>query len=215
MKSSRTGIDITIYHWRCEISGINVIIHCKIHGIKKEFLDRIFEPFFTTKEQGKGTGLGLSTVYGIVKQNGGFVQVRSSKGGGTTFDILLPRHLGESESIQSTAFIAVEATRKIATVLLVEDEPTLLNLGKAMLKSLGYRVLTALSPNDAIRLSQVGVGHIFGVLAFFRASRSIHNCRRRGHLFQQLLYRLQRNKVAVSLTLRMDKYLSAKTVHQV
>ncbi|MEW6669891.1 MAG: ATP-binding protein [Thermodesulfobacteriota bacterium] len=121
-------------------------------GMSQEVLERLFEPFFTTKELGKGTGLGLSTIYGIVKQNDGFIDVYSEPGVGTMFKIYLPRlRAGEME---------VRAERKeeplkggTETVLLVEDEAAILQIGKAMLEELGYAVLTADCPGDAIRLA--------------------------------------------------------------
>ena len=119
-------------------------------GMSKEVLDHIFEPFFTTKELGKGTGLGLSTVYGIVKQNNGFINVYSEPAKGTTFKVYLPRFVGEA--MGSTAETKRETARSHGElVLLVEDEPVILNVGKDMLEELGYRVLTAETPGEAIR----------------------------------------------------------------
>jgi PAS domain S-box-containing protein len=119
-------------------------------GMSKEVLYRIFEPFFTTKELGKGTGLGLSTVYGIVKQNDGFINVYSEPGKGTTFKVYLPRFVGET--IAPTAETTRETARSRGElVLLVEDEPVILNVGKQMLEELGYKVLTAATPGEALR----------------------------------------------------------------
>ena len=118
-------------------------------GMSKEVLDHIFEPFFTTKEVGKGTGLGLSTVYGIVKQNNGFIEVSSELGKGTTFKIYLPRFEGETiQSIEETE----ETPEGTETILLVEDDEPVLNLSKTILESLGYTVLAAQTPEQAIRL---------------------------------------------------------------
>ncbi|SMC22300.1 PAS domain S-box-containing protein [Desulfacinum hydrothermale DSM 13146] len=119
-------------------------------GMEKEILDRIFEPFFTTKEVGKGTGLGLSTIYGIVKQNQGSIEVTSEPGKGTRFEVYLPRHNGKTEDSE------VEQDAEVPrghgeTVLLVEDEPSLLLLGQTMLETLGYQVLTAGTPQEALR----------------------------------------------------------------
>ena len=94
--------------------------------------DIIFEPFFTTKEVGEGTGLGLSTVYGIVKQNNGFINVYSEPGQGTTFKIYLPRTW---ETGKEKAATKTPVFRRTETVLLVEDEGSILDLGKAMLRS--------------------------------------------------------------------------------
>ena len=126
------------------------------HGIEKEILDKIFEPFFTTKELGKGTGLGLSTIYGIVQQNSGFINLTSEVGSGTTFRIYIPRyrgeHAGASENNTGDLSIGQEC------VLLVEDEPSFLKLCKSMLEKLGYQVLSANSPKQAIEIVQNHAG---------------------------------------------------------
>jgi PAS domain S-box-containing protein len=121
-------------------------------GMDPEILPHIFEPFFTTKGVGKGSGLGLATVYGIVKQNNGFIQVRSEPGQGTTFSVFLPAHQGKAAQRDSEN-LPIKISRGHETVLLVEDEPALLDLGKITLESLGYRVLVASAPSDAIRLA--------------------------------------------------------------
>jgi len=118
-------------------------------GMDKEILDNIFEPFFTTKEVDKGTGLGLSTVYGIVKQNNGFVNVYSEPGEGTTFRIYIPRHVTETGA-QEAVFADDYPRGEGETILLVEDDTKILDLGKTMLKALGYRVLTANSTDEAL-----------------------------------------------------------------
>ncbi len=122
-------------------------------GMDKETLSHLFEPFFTTKEMGKGTGLGLATVYGIVKQNEGFISVTSTPGLGTTFSIYLPRHAGEKERVDKgdTAGLAVPGQ---ATILLVEDEPMILDVTRTMLSRQGYNVLAALTPGEALRLAK-------------------------------------------------------------
>jgi PAS domain S-box-containing protein len=120
-------------------------------GMDKETLSRIFEPFFTTKAAGKGTGLGLSTVYGAVKQNNGFVNVYSEPGQGTTFSIYLPRYMGMTG--QARAGAAGPSMGGHETILLVEDEPTILTMTTKMLQLLGYKVLAAGSPHEAIRLA--------------------------------------------------------------
>lgn len=122
-------------------------------GMDKEFLTQIFEPFFTSKALGQGTGLGLSTVYGIVKQNHGFINVSSEPGKGTTFRIYLPRYAERAVAAQR------ERTEEIPrvhgeTVLVVEDEPALLEIDKTILERLGYRVLPASLPGEAIRLAE-------------------------------------------------------------
>jgi len=128
-------------------------------GMDKEILGQIFEPFFTTKDIGKGTGLGLATVYGIVKQNDGFINVYSEPGKGTTFKIYLPRAQGtEAESMVKD--IAETAIGGKETVLLVEDEQVLLNLGTVMLERLGYSVLAAGTPREALTIAKMHVGEI-------------------------------------------------------
>ena len=121
-------------------------------GMEPELLENVFEPFFTTKGLGKGTGLGLSTVYGIVKQNGGFITVESERGIGSSFRIFLPRCRDESQP--AFADYAAEVIGGGETVLLVEDEPAILTLGKRMLSRLGYRVLAASTPVEAIGLAR-------------------------------------------------------------
>ncbi|MFH1033832.1 MAG: PAS domain S-box protein [Pseudomonadota bacterium] len=123
------------------------------HGMEKETLDHVFEPFFTSKGVGQGTGLGLSMVYGIVKQNHGFINVYSEPGVGTTFKIYLPRHAGQAVDASGERALEIPLGRS-ETVLLVEDEPALLALCKAMLEKLGYQVLTAGTPDEAIGLAK-------------------------------------------------------------
>ena len=120
-------------------------------GMDRELVKRIFEPFFTTKEVGKGTGLGLATVYGIVTQNGGFIDVSSEIGQGTAFRIYLPRLPEESE----TALLeqAVPPTGS-GTVLVVEDDKMLLSMATQMLEKMGYRVIRAETPERALAICQ-------------------------------------------------------------
>lgn len=128
-------------------------------GMDREISQKIFEPFFTTKEMGKGTGLGLSTVYGIVKQNDGFINVYSESGYGTTFNIYLPLHTGASEKSQVTSSHEVNMTGS-ETILMVEDDAMVLKMSKNMLEKLGYTVLTASVPADAIDLAKENAGKI-------------------------------------------------------
>ncbi|MEW6502000.1 MAG: PAS domain S-box protein [Thermodesulfobacteriota bacterium] len=121
-------------------------------GMGPEVLEHIFEPFFTTKEDGKGTGLGLATVYGIVKQNNGAIEVTSAPGRGTSFRIHLPRFVERHEAGTSRQTEEEPLPRGTETVLFVEDEGSILNLGRQFLERLGYRVLTAAMPEEAIRL---------------------------------------------------------------
>jgi PAS domain S-box-containing protein len=128
-------------------------------GIDKETLGHIYEPFYTTKQMGKGTGLGLATVYGIVKQNKGFINVYSELGRGTTFKIYLPRHRARTEPVAETDAKQV-AVRGDETILLVEDEPAILALTETMLVYLGYTVLSANTPTEAIHLAKSYIGQI-------------------------------------------------------
>jgi two-component system cell cycle sensor histidine kinase/response regulator CckA len=139
-------------------------------GIPTEIIDKIFEPFFSTKEVGKGTGLGLSTVYGIVKQTGGFVYVESEPGKGTVFRIFLPRHVPGADEVGSEAAAVAAPLVAIAdapaaakadltgrgTILLVEDEEGLRGLNARGLTSRGYTVLQAGNGVEAIEVLERG-----------------------------------------------------------
>src|SRR5262249_47008991 len=111
-------------------------------GMDAETIARIFEPFFTTKEKGKGTGLGLSTVYGIIKQSGGYIWVDSEPGKGTAFKIFLPRE-SEAAQVQVEKVAAAPVAAASSTVLVVEDEESLRDLIYELLTRHGYNVLTA------------------------------------------------------------------------
>jgi len=128
-------------------------------GMDKETIARLFEPFFTTKDVGKGTGLGLATVYGIVKQNRGFVGVYSEPKRGTSFKIYLPRH-GAPVLDAPPVTPAAENTHGHETILLVEDEPAILDLATRMLQHQGYTVLPADSPSEALRRARAHTGEI-------------------------------------------------------
>jgi PAS domain S-box-containing protein len=128
-------------------------------GMTPETQSHIFEPFFTTKDVGKGTGLGLSTVYGIVKQNDGFINVYSEPGHGSTFNIYLPRHKGDAAR-NDVPGVTTSAARGSETILLVEDEPTMMKITMVMLEKQGYTVLTAGAPTDALRLAGEHAGKI-------------------------------------------------------
>ena len=128
-------------------------------GMPPEVLDKIFEPFFTTKGLHRGTGLGLSTVYGIVHQNNGFINVYSEINKGTTIKCYFSRHAGQKDKAR------LKNDRKMPlsqgeTILLVEDEKAIIELGEKMLKSLGYAVLSAHTPEHAIRLHEKNIGKI-------------------------------------------------------
>ena len=122
-------------------------------GMDAETQAHIFEPFFTTKEKDKGTGLGLATVYGIVKQSGGYVWVYSEPGRGSTFKIYLPRveEAGESVQFPEAPGHPVAASE---TILLVEDEKAVRALAARILQRLGYKVLESTSPEDALQISE-------------------------------------------------------------
>jgi PAS domain S-box-containing protein len=128
-------------------------------GIEKEILENIFEPFFTTKDADKGTGLGLAMIYGIVKQNNGFINVYSEPGQGTTIRIYLPRHEGKGVQIQVNRTEETPVSRG-ETVLLVEDDPSVLKLARQILNGLGYIVLTSNIPVEAIGLAEKHTGEI-------------------------------------------------------
>jgi two-component system, cell cycle sensor histidine kinase and response regulator CckA len=121
-------------------------------GMDRETQARIFEPFFTTKEKGKGTGLGLSTVYGIIKQSGGYVFVQSEIGRGTVFTIYFPRIDGPSEAHGANP-VSTPAAGGTETVLLVEDEDSVRQLVRETLESRGYRVLEAANGQAGLALA--------------------------------------------------------------
>jgi signal transduction histidine kinase/CheY-like chemotaxis protein len=128
-------------------------------GMDRETLSHLFEPFYTTKKTGEGTGLGLAMVYGIVKQNDGFINVYSEPGQGTTFKIYLPFFAAQDKC--SAEPKAIESSRTgNETILLVEDEPMILEMTTVMLNRLGYQVLPALTPGEAIRLAREHVSEI-------------------------------------------------------
>ncbi len=130
-------------------------------GMDRDMLAHLFEPFLTTKAMGQGTGLGLSTIYGIVKQNDGFINVYSEPNHGTTFKIYLPRHGTAAEPAPPAGAGAIStAPRGHETILLVEDEPGILTLTKRMLEQHGYTVLAAGTPGEALRLAKEHPGEI-------------------------------------------------------
>ncbi len=128
-------------------------------GMSKEVRENIFEPFFTTKELGKGTGLGLSTVYGVVKQNDGFIYVESEPEKGTTFNIYLPRCEAETAQVPSEEAAGMRLTGT-ETILLVEDDESILDLSKTILENLGYTVLASRTPGHVVRLVEDHPGDI-------------------------------------------------------
>jgi CheY-like chemotaxis protein len=123
------------------------------NGMDADTLSHVFEPFFTTKPMGKGTGLGLSTVYGIVKQSGGGIQVESEPGRGTAFRIYLPATDGSSIQ-QADRMTNSHVAGGSETILIAEDEPDLRELTRIFLESFGYKVLEAGSAEQAIRTAE-------------------------------------------------------------
>jgi PAS domain S-box-containing protein len=128
-------------------------------GMDAQTQAHVFEPFFTTKEKGKGTGLGLATVYGIVKQSGGYIWVYSEPGHGTAFKVYLPRVQAPVEASKPAPAPNV-ATRASETILLVEDQEGVREVAREFLEATGYRVLESRSPADAVRIAQEFSGEI-------------------------------------------------------
>ncbi len=122
-------------------------------GMTPEIMEKIFEPFFSTKELGKGTGLGLSTVYGIIKQTGGFIYPQSQPGVGTVFKIFLPRHVaGEGEMVAKAAAVVVKDLTGHERILLVEDEDNVRSFSARALRATGYEVFEADSGEQALEV---------------------------------------------------------------
>ena len=129
-------------------------------GMDEQTRSRVFEPFFTTKGPGKGTGLGLATVYGIVKQSGGDIQLYSEPGRGTAFKIYLPRVAQVSAEVDDTTSPSAAVARGDETVLLVEDEPEVRDLAREILEVSGYTVLQACDPLEAVVMAERHPGPI-------------------------------------------------------
>ncbi len=128
-------------------------------GMDKDTLENLFEPFFTTKEVGKGTGLGLATIYGIVKQNNGFINVYSEPGQGSIFKIYLPRFSADKDTDKPVPEKKA-AAGGTETILLVEDEPSILRMTRMMLERKGYSVLAAATPAEAMEKAKIHSGAI-------------------------------------------------------
>jgi PAS domain S-box-containing protein len=118
-------------------------------GMDERTMERIFDPFFTTKEMGRGTGLGLASVYGIIKSHGGIINVYSEKGEGTTFIIYLPASEKEAKSEKELPENILKGTE---TILFIDDEDMIINVGQEILKTLGYKVLIARSGKEALEV---------------------------------------------------------------
>jgi PAS domain S-box-containing protein len=127
-------------------------------GMDAATQSKVFEPFFTTKEPGRGTGLGLATVYGIVKQMGGFVWVYSELGHGATFKVYLPRETGPAAQVETTASLTIGDQR--GTILLVEDDESVRLAERRMLERIGFQVLEAKDGEDGLRVAKAHPGHI-------------------------------------------------------
>ncbi len=128
-------------------------------GMDEATLVRVFEPFFTTKEMGRGTGLGLATVHGIVKQNRGQITVESTLGRGSVFRVLWPRHRPERE-VAAPVVVPAGRVRGQETILVVEDEPEILKVAVRLLEQLGYTVLGAEGPSEALFLARSHRGEL-------------------------------------------------------
>jgi len=128
-------------------------------GIDKADMVRVFEPFFTTKEMGRGTGLGLASVYGIVKGHGGHINVYSEKGRGTTFTIYLPASAREAV-LAEVRHAPATVQKGQETVLLVDDEEMIIDVGRGLLGELGYTVMAALSGPEALEVYRQNSGRI-------------------------------------------------------
>lgn len=127
-------------------------------GMTAEVKEKVFEPFFTTKEKGKGTGLGLSTIYGIVKQSGGYIVVDSEVDQGTRFTIYFPR-IEEETAVHPTVPDEIKPPKGIETILLVEDEKMVRTLAATILQRYGYRVLEAVNGEEGLSLVRQEVNH--------------------------------------------------------
>jgi CheY-like chemotaxis protein len=130
-------------------------------GMGKETLERIFDPFFTTKEMGRGTGLGLASVYGIVKSHDGYIDVESEKGHGTTFTIFLP---AAEKGVEDNPEADARLIKGSGTLLIVDDEELVLDVGVNMLEKLGYTVLKAHNGTEAVDIFEANKDKIKMVL---------------------------------------------------
>ena len=162
--ASDTGGTITIETLNCEIDQgftflhpgsvagpyVRISVTDRGQGMTEEVKRRLFEPFFTTKEMGRGTGLGLATVYGIVKQSGGYIEVASQPGQGASFSIYFPRVFQAADS--PARQMADEQLQGSQTILVVEDEPGVLNLVVHTLKQRGFEVLETTDPQQGVTL---------------------------------------------------------------
>jgi CheY-like chemotaxis protein len=128
-------------------------------GMEKDVVDHLFEPFFTTKKVGEGAGLGMPTVYGIVRQNNGFISIDSKPGKGTMIRIYFPRCQSPAATVKQGCKLE-PSPKGSESILLVEDEQSVLILTRRMLERLGYSVLSAATPKEAIEIAQNHSGEI-------------------------------------------------------
>ncbi|MBN1904730.1 MAG: response regulator [Deltaproteobacteria bacterium] len=151
IRSENRMLDIDFTHSFSALPGnyVKISVSDTGMGIDENIREKIFDPFFTTKEMGRGTGLGLASVYGIIKNHSGIIDVQSKRGEGTTFDIYLP---GSNKEAPEVKRIDEKALQGAGTILLVDDEPMIINVGKALLERLGYRVIIAENGMAAIEL---------------------------------------------------------------
>ncbi len=167
LETSNLTLDETCIADHSEIAPgdyVQVLVSDTGSGMSREIRDRLFEPYFTTKEMGRGTGLGLATVYGIVKQNHGFIYVSSEEHQGTSIKIYIPRFEGPIAKASGKRS-AEEVSGGTETILLVEDEEAILSLTKKRLESLGYKVLAARAPGEAIDQAKAYQGKIHLLIA--------------------------------------------------
>ena len=158
--SNLVATDVSVHGHGTIAPGEYVVLQCSDsgEGIDPATIGRIFEPFFSTKPKGKGTGLGLATVFGIVTQNNGFIEVQSDRGNGTTFRIYLPRFVGEVEKREEPAEEFPGLGK--GTILVVEDESELLTIISSSLESNGYATLCTTSPQEALEICSEQKGGI-------------------------------------------------------
>jgi CheY-like chemotaxis protein len=133
-------------------------------GMAPDVIDHIFEPFFTTKETGKGTGLGLATVYGIVKQNGGHIDVETRPGRGSAFHVCFPR-VDVAEDVPTAAVLSHASRHGAETILLVEDEQRVRDLVSTVLRRCGYTILEACRGEEALEVARNHVAPIHLLLS--------------------------------------------------
>lgn len=152
IETSNVHIDRTYCQYNLDATPgeyVRLVVSDSGTGMSRDTLAHIFEPFFTTKEVGKGTGLGLATVYGIIKQNNGFVNVYSEPGHGSSFQVYFPRFVGAAEVVDKVSEPVISGS---GTILLVEDDPLVREMSLQMLQEIGYTVIVAETPEQAIEI---------------------------------------------------------------